>query len=114
MKRLAKTFKKFGFKYKQLKRGEKAFLYQQYLTKTESAYEVFIKKIASEHMIGDVIIEEHEQFPTDKSFGIWAWSYRNYSEALKKFNKLEGIDVKNNKKFPKFAIQVGQERANSL
>ena len=110
MKRLAKTFKKFGFKYKQLKRGEKAFLYQQYLTESEFAYEVFMKKIALEYIIGNVIIEGHEQFPTDKSFGIWAWSYRDYPEALKKFNELEGIEIES-KIFPKFVTRNHRERA---
>jgi hypothetical protein len=86
--------RKNGFNYTQVKRGKKAFIYAQEVTKTVTYYEVFKIKVIPEKNIKGKHIKAHEKFPHDEAFGYWAWSYRDYNMAQKKFNELESINNK--------------------
>lgn len=82
-----------GTTFKQLKKSEKAFLYE--LTDNETGqkrYEVFERKISK---CGEVIIsgqlvkyEEKEIYPKSNYFGIWAWCIPKYNRAVIKYNSL--------------------------
>jgi len=55
---------------------------------------VFRKKIEKERVMFGKTVPEHERFPSDESFGDWAWSYREYKDAMKKFNEIENEPIK--------------------
>ncbi|TDO05438.1 hypothetical protein DET65_1357 [Sunxiuqinia elliptica] len=68
-----------GFKFKQLQKSPKAYLYEVQFQKTVF-YEVFERKV-------------HERFswvryPKSNAFGIWAWTYYDKHLAESKFNQL--------------------------
>lgn len=68
-----------GFKFFQKRATEKAYLYEV-SDEGKIHYEVFQKRVNERY--GNICK------PTSKSFGIWAWTYRNYQEAINKFNEL--------------------------
>lgn len=82
-----------GTKFKQLKKSEKAFMYE--LTDNETGqkrYEVFEKRVSKE---GEAIIggqtvkyEEKETYPKSNCFGIWAWCISDYEKAIAKYDSL--------------------------
>lgn len=68
-----------GFKFKRELFNDRAFIYSV-TTETETHYEVFLRK-------------ENTQFncvsyPSDKAFGIWAWTYKTWEQAYNKFISL--------------------------
>lgn len=67
-----------GFLFTQLEASEKAYLYK--VSDGKIHYEVFQKRVNERY--GNICK------PTSKSFGRWAWTYRNYQEAINKFNEL--------------------------
>lgn len=52
------------------------------------SFEAFESKIAKETEIQGKIIEEHEIFPSDESFGKWAFTYGILEKAVEKANEL--------------------------
>lgn len=82
-----------GVKFKQLKRTEKAFLYE--LTDIETGkkrYEVFENKPSkdAECTFGSLTVryEAKEVYPKSNSFGLWAWCMTSLEKALSKFDEL--------------------------
>lgn len=73
-----------GFHFSQVKRGQQACLYE-----VASAglihYEVFELKVFREPKTNIL----YETYPKANSFGIWAWTYRNYTKALEKYAEIE-------------------------
>ncbi len=68
-----------GFKFTQLRKTNSAYLYS-IDTGDRIYYEVFRKRINDRY--GCV------SYPTDKAFGIWAWTTPNIDHAYKKLNEL--------------------------
>ena len=69
-----------GYVFNQIKRTEHAFLYEV----SENGlihYEVFKRK---ENTMYDCI-----SYPTDKAFGLWAWTCGTLERAEDKFNEIE-------------------------
>ena len=84
MKELEKSFKGKGevkgFMFTQIKKTEHAYIYKvDYYGGTH--YEVFERK---ENERWDCI-----SYPKSKSFGVWAWTYRNISDAVNKSLEIE-------------------------
>jgi len=82
-----------GTNFKQIKKSEKAFLYE--LTDNETGtkhFEVFERKIqlAGESTIrGKKVIHiEKELYPKSNSFGTWAWCLTSFETATAKFNEI--------------------------
>lgn len=82
-----------GTTFKQLKKSEKAFLYE--LTDNETGqkrYEVFEKRVSKECeaiIAGQTVkYEEKEIYPKSNCFGIWAWCISDYEKANAKYNSL--------------------------
>jgi len=81
--------RKNGFDYELVLRGKKALIYSQRVSENVTYYEVFRMKISRTKTIQGKIIPPHERFPRDEDFGKWAWTYRSYDKALRKFHDLE-------------------------
>ena len=68
-----------GFKFTQLKATDLAYMYQ-----VEDGgmihYEVFEKRINAR--FGNI------SYPNSNAFGIWAWTFRDFDKAMRKFNEL--------------------------
>ena len=56
-----------------------------------SCYEVFEKNTLEPKEIMGKKYPKREVFPKNDDFGITAWTYCNYNEALEKYNELESI-----------------------
>jgi hypothetical protein len=89
MKPLPLKLRKNGFNYTQVLRGGRSCLYSQEVSKNSYCFEVFEIIISRDNSIGGKIIESREKFPHNEAFGKWAWSFMNYSDAVKKFKELE-------------------------
>ena len=72
-----------GYKFTQISKTSIAFLYQVD-TSDRLYYEVLRKRI--NHRFACV------SYPTDKAFGIWAWTTPNIERAYKILNDLSKID----------------------
>lgn len=99
-KLLDTEIKKNGFAYIQERRGERAFIYRQTDPETTEGgeartvgFEVFKRKVSraqSANMGGTIVeFEAKEKFPSNESFGLWAWAFKSWEKALEKFNELE-------------------------
>jgi len=86
--RLPMTFKNGNFTNRQIKRGEKAVIYEQV-----TSYEVFEIKIQKAKRVklgkNDVEFKHKEKLPTIADFGTTAWSYNDPRKAINKFNEIE-------------------------
>jgi len=71
-----------GFKFTQVKKTEFGYIYKVD-TKHTIMYEVFKRKENSRYNC--------ISYPTNKSFGIWAWTYKSLDNAI---NKLEYISIR--------------------
>jgi hypothetical protein len=86
---LALTLRKNGFTYTQIHRGQRSCIYRQEVSPDLYYFEVFIIRIKPERIFHGKKIEAREWFPHDEAFGDWAWTFRNYDEALWRFRELE-------------------------
>lgn len=89
MKNLEKTIRKYGFTYKQIKRGKQAMIYSQYNNGMLYGFEVFKLKTKPDRFIKGKYLPANERFPYDEAFGYWAWSPWTYEKAMEKFKELE-------------------------
>ena len=81
MKALETTIKKNGFTYTQIKRNERAALYEQATaTGTVIGYEVFRIRSHNGYTLAGQTFPPAEMFPNNEAFGTWAWAYRPASE----------------------------------
>ena len=83
-----------GDTFKQLKMSPKAYLYERSDRdfKDFVLYEVFKRKETKESttIIGGVEVhfEAKVKYPRSEDFGVWAWYYDKYDDAIDKFNYL--------------------------
>lgn len=75
-----------GFHFSQIKRGKQACLYEVACAGLIH-YEVFELKVFREPKTNIL----YETYPKANSFGIWAWTYRNYTKALEKYAEIERV-----------------------
>jgi len=90
-----------GFEFTQVKKTEFGYIYKVD-TKHNVMYEVFQKKENSRYNC--------ISYPTNKAFGVWAWTYKSLDDAL---DKLE--DIKTRKQsfdFNDGSITLGKECKN--
>lgn len=90
IERLGKVVKKNGFTYKLVERVGDVALYEQRLGRKLVGHEVFfvkVQKAKSANFGGvQVAFEPKEKFPSNESFGKWAWSVgSDVSVAKSKF-----------------------------
>jgi hypothetical protein len=89
VKILPAKLRKNGFDYTLILRGERSFIYRQTYCPKVAYYEVFEIRVQPQKHLFGTIIPEKEVFPPDEAFGAWAWSFRDFDEAKKHFNKIE-------------------------
>jgi len=75
-----------GYNFSQIKATDNAFMYEVSSNNTIH-YEVFKRK---ENRRYDCI-----SYPSDKSFGVWAWTCINLERAEEKFKYIDVVKVKN-------------------
>ena len=73
-----------GFHFHQLMRGHKMFLYEVNFDGL-THYEVFEMRVC----ITPKTKEPYVGYPKANSFGVWAWTYRDYEKAIEKYNENE-------------------------
>lgn len=76
-----------GFHFTQLKRGLKACIYEV-ADSGRLHYEVFKIKIGKIPKSNEL----YEPYPKANSFGIWAWTFQNYENAIERFEIIEIIE----------------------
>jgi hypothetical protein len=91
MKPLEKQITKNGHVYHQIAASPEAYLYEQTDKSTGKTvgFEVFKHR---ENKAGEVYgkaIEAAVAFPGNEAFGTWAWSYRTFAAAYKKYEELQ-------------------------
>lgn len=100
MKTLPIKLRKNSYDYTQILRGERSCIYEQRVSKSVAYFEVFLIRIRPERTIGEKKICIKERFPHNEAGGKWLWIFRNYEEALFRFNELEeGKTIKNFKHY---------------
>lgn len=105
MEKLPITKKIHGYAHTQIKRGKKAFIYEQDLGNGIKQYEVFKLKTKPDRLVGGKVLPAKEVFPHDEAFGYWAWCISRYPEALKKFQELENSNKSKTSNSYKSAIK---------
>jgi hypothetical protein len=82
-----------GVLFKQIKKTDKAYMYE--LTEPitgQKRYEVFKKKASKSKtaILGANVVQfdEKELYPNAKNFGSWAWCSYSYQKALIKFDSI--------------------------
>ena len=68
------------YRFRQLKKTDKAYMYEKTCDEGSTSYEVFKRKINRRF--------QSVSYPKSNSFGLWAWDIRDYERALECFNEL--------------------------
>jgi len=89
MQLLPDKLRKNHFDYTKIHTGGRSFVFCQCYEGNIIGYEVFRLKINKACVFHGVNLPERQAFPGNEDFGKWAWSYREYKDAMKKFNELE-------------------------
>ena len=80
-----------GDLFKQINRSPYAYIYERNFEGIKS-YEVFIRKETkeSDSIIGGVAVhfEAKVKYPKSEDFGVWAWYFNTYDEALSKYEEI--------------------------
>ena len=87
IKKLPEIISRNGFEYRLHNRTEKKAIYSQHFKKRKIiAYEVFKIKLSNPYPFSDSDFDKIEYFPSNESFGKFAWTYKTLDEAYKRFN----------------------------
>lgn len=90
MIKLKDTVSKNGFVYKCVQRAKKKALYAQYHKNTLIGLEVFkirIRGTQFSHILNKSLLPA-ERFPSNEDFGKSAWTFRNFQDAINKYEEL--------------------------
>lgn len=74
MDKLKETFRKKGFDFKQVERTETWAIYEKSRDGQFLIYEVFKVVVIPERIMFGNKVLEHEAYPGDEAFGLWAWT----------------------------------------
>ena len=77
-----------GFNYKRVEQGPWGFIYAQYLGNRRISYEIFQRKVSNAHP-KSADQRPLVRFPSDESFGRWAWSFQSLDRAQAKYAELK-------------------------
>jgi len=89
MKPLPDILKKNGFQYTKVCQVGRSYIFRQRLSASTACFEVFRARIYPEQEFNGKSYPERHVFPSNECFGISAWSYRNYEDALKRIQELK-------------------------
>lgn len=92
-KQLPEIYRKKGWDYELIVRGNRAVVYSGASDGEIMKYEVFLIKKHDGRKFGELAIPPSEYFPGDEQFGIWAWCFSAQSRgkylAMQRFEELE-------------------------
>jgi len=93
MRYLEDKIKRSGFIFEKVKTSSSAYIYKvSCIDHDVIHYEVFLRKTTQICIDFEKRIysetEFKESYPSNESFGVWAWTYREYQKAIEKFNTL--------------------------
>ena len=91
MKTLRLKLRKNGFDYVQVLRGRGYAIYEQRVCKDVRYFELFKIKVKPERTVCGKKLEASEIFPSNESFGYWAWTYPTLKKALTAMYNKSGI-----------------------
>lgn len=88
-----------GDLFKQRNRSPKAYIYERKASDSDyTTYEIFKRKVSKESdavMNGvNVHFEAKVKYPRSEDFGVWAWYYDKYDDAVAKFIELSNTPDK--------------------
>lgn len=83
IRKLPNSFHRKGVEYDHVESGESYMIYRGELGRS-SWYEVFQRRINAERVISGNLIPASEAFPSDESFGKWAWACHDIESAQKR------------------------------
>ncbi len=91
IKKLKHEIKKNGYDYLLIQESPKCKIYQQSDNGIIVGFEIFKIQLAKLHPQSSDFtnFDKMERFPTDESFGKWAWFYKNYNQAVLKLKQIE-------------------------
>lgn len=101
IRQLEKEFTRKGYTYTQLYRDEKVVVYKVH-DKDEVYYEIFklniveVKDTIQYKTMREKGYTHYEKYPSDESFGSWAWCCRNLSSIERIYN----LHFKDNDEIP--------------
>lgn len=73
-----------GFYFRQIKRGQKACLYEVTTQWNTVHYEIFEIRV----FLTPKTKQKYEAYPKANAFGVWAWTTSIYEKAVKKFETI--------------------------
>jgi len=88
MKKLEKSFKKYGDQFKQILRKGKYAVYQRTSKAGSRAFEVIKVSQHNGYKLGKNFIEPAEIYPGSSLWGIQGWTIVNKNDAEQQFNNL--------------------------
>jgi hypothetical protein len=79
-----------GFLFEKINESEKGYIYSVKDREKTQWYEVFKKKLSGENpqYVKAKTGNMFERYPKAKSFGYWAWTFKDLNKAVEKFNTL--------------------------
>lgn len=85
-----------GYKFTQVKKSDKAYIYKKDGGTGQVFYEVFRRKEVHKFDFKSKTQLEDKKvtYPKSRSFGDWAWDFMDYDTAVEKFNQLNSDDEK--------------------
>lgn len=86
---LPKNVRKNGFDYVRHAKGDKTYIYKQWISPIHCAFEVFYIKVRPERLLRGKLIEAKETYPHNEAFGKWAWSFYDKEKAMEIQSQLE-------------------------
>lgn len=76
-----------GYRYRQIRVGDHAFLYEVLRGGVVRHYEAFRRKISDAHPKSKTQ-EPMEMYPKSKAFGVWAWTCMDLTSAKRRFDEI--------------------------
>jgi len=88
MEIIKNNFRKYGENFEMIGENDNGFIFKRSCKFQCDYFEVFKKIKWRKNKIFDSKIEYLFAYPSESSFGTWAWCYRNKDEAMTKFINL--------------------------
>ena len=104
-KELDKEFKRKGFTFKQFRRTGDAAIYEKISKIGAKHYEVIAIGRHNGYELGGVPIEPAETYPSDSMWGLKGYTYKELSDAEKRFNSLIQLELQKKDKKSKKTVE---------
>lgn len=102
VEKLSDKFSRSGYEFEKIRESENYYIYKKTDEEGISYFEVFEKKTIKKMIDFEKRLfsdDMTERYPSDESFGVWAWCFKSNDKALKKFVELNKNYYSNSKCF---------------